>query len=362
MYLLQNHTISLGPIFANSNEPIFIIAATGIGQISTWVDYSNYKLWMIFGLCWLIFGIASYFKQVFYSYIFDQYKQKQFKPIDLMSLLVAIIQHISILVMTIRFSLIFLFGTTMEHLDGGWFCSLSKILVRFDIVYLYIGGLGIAIYRLLLIKYGTWIELHVGKKTSLFTILSGGFIITISMVVILCSNDYEKIMIGQCLHHPYTSLLQVLDSYGQSRGHFSVYSSWWITRIVFSLTAICSTTTEIVLYIIIFRFIYKKDNSEGLRRLLEPRCIRQRNKTNAITFFGQFCSFLVEFSYGMLLLRLSSKKLSFDEEHSFDEKHNFELPLQAFFIKLVGFTTISIVEVLTSSLLRQRLLKRKKNL
>ena len=353
MSQLQNHTISLGPIFANSNEPIFIIAATGIGQISTWVDYSNYKLWMIFGLCWLIFGIASYFKQVFYSYIFDQYKQKQFKPIDLMSLLVAIIQHISILVMTIRFSLIFLFGTTMEHLDGGWFCSLSKILVRFDIVYLYIGGLGIAIYRLLLIKYGTWIELHVGKKTSLFTILCGGIIITISMVVILCSNDYEKIMIGQCLHHPYTSLLQVLDSYGQSRGHFSVYSSWWITRIVFSLTGICSITTEIVLYIIIFRFIYKKDNSEGLRRLLEPRCIRQRNKTNAITFFGQFCSFLVEFSFGMLLVLISSKKVSFDQKNGLDEKYYF-----FFFIKLAGFTAISIVEVLTSSLLRPRLLKR----
>jgi hypothetical protein len=195
------------------------------------------------------------------------------------------------------------------------------------------------------------VELHVGKKTLLYAVLSGGFIITVSLVVILCSNDYEKILIGQCLQHPHSSLLQVLDAYEQSWGKFSVYSSWWITRTVVSLTVVWCITMEIVLYIIVFHFIYKQDNSERLLRLLEPRCIRQQNKTNAITFFGQFCSFVVELSFTMLLMIISAKKVSFNET----KRDNFAIEL--FFVKLVGFTTISIVEVLTSCVLRPRLLK-----
>ena len=356
MSQLQNIPIALGThqrMCTNSCEPIFIIEASGHGQIGTpVVDYSNHTLWMTFGLCWLLIGISSYFKQIFYSFVFEQYKAKEFKPIDLMSLLVATVQHTNIIVFAIKVSLRILLGTTTAHLAGGWFCSSTNVLHLIDVVYMYIGGLGIAIYRVLLVKYGTWIKLHVGEKTTLYAILCGGFIITISVVIILCSNDYVKILIGQCMRHPHSTLLQVLDAYEQSRNNFSVYSRWSMTRRVLAIIMIIFTTTEIVLYIILFHFIYKKDNSEALRRLLEPRCIRQRNTTNAITFFGQFCSFVIELTYSIYLISNTS------QEFSFNDKGRMDFGLETVIIRTVGFTTISIVEVLTSKSLRSRLLKK----
>ena len=107
------------------------------------------------------------------------------------------------------------------------------------------------------------------------------------------------------------------------------------------------TISELSIYIILFRFMYLHDNNERLRRLLEPNVIRQRNKTNAITFFGQFCSFLFEisvwilFMFAMLIGGKSSVGL-----------------LAAFSIlKTISFTCMTVIEVMTSSSLRSKMHK-----
>ena len=102
-----------------------------------------------------------------------------------------------------------------------------------------------------------------------------------------------------------------------------------------------TTISEIVIYILLFRFMYLHDNTERLRALLEPQVIRKRNKNNAITFFGQFCSFLFEvsvwmiFTFAMLVGKGSVLLLALVS-----------------ILRTIFFTCMTIVEVMTSSPLR----------
>ena len=86
----------------------------------------------------------------------------------------------------------------------------------------------------------------------------------------------------------------------------------------------------------------KHDNNERLRRLLEINVIKRRNRRNAITFFGQFCSFAFEFSFGIAILCAVKGHAPW---------------IAVFILKALSFTSMSIVEVLTSSSLRPRIFK-----
>ena len=105
------------------------------------------------------------------------------------------------------------------------------------------------------------------------------------------------------------------------------------------------TISELSIYIILFRFMYLHDNSERLRRLLEPTVIRQRNKTNAITFFGQFCSFLLEVSIWMVFIFAML----------IGGKYSVSLLAAVSILRTISFTCMTIIEVITSSSLRSRM-------
>ena len=90
--------------------------------------------------------------------------------------------------------------------------------------------------------------------------------------------------------------------------------------------------------------MYKHDNNDRLRRLLEPKVIKGRNRKNAITFIGQFCSFVIEF-IGLLLLILA---------FTIGPKWAPDLAIE---FRRFSFAIISMVEVLTSDELKKRLIK-----
>ena len=82
-------------------------------------------------------------------------------------------------------------------------------------------------------------------------------------------------------------------------GHFilgnnSIYSDWIIPRTFLALLMLSILASTMILYAIFFRFMYKHDNNERLKRLLGPEVIRRRNQQNAVTFFGQFCDFVLQ--------------------------------------------------------------------
>jgi hypothetical protein len=141
-------------------------------------------------------------------------------------------------------------------------------------------------------------------------------------------------------------ILFILDEYEQSRGNPSILSYWATTRMTIDVILMFMVVAEIIIYIIFFHHMYKNDNSQGLRKLLDPGMIHSRNKRNAITFFGQFCSFIFNFSLTLVFLLtavigIRSKGLVFAR----------------FFIKMVSFPAISILDVLTSTTLRSKVFK-----
>ena len=98
-----------------------------------------------------------------------------------------------------------------------------------------------------------------------------------------------------------------------------------------------------------FHYLYKNNNSLNLTKLLERKVINERNRTNAITFFGHFCSFAIELTQIAIYAAAQRRK----EENIINGSVIYEITLNSY---QIGFAAISIVEVLTSNILRLRLI------
>jgi len=89
-------------------------------------------------------------------------------------------------------------------------------------------------------------------------------------------------------------LYEILNEYEQSRNNANIFLNSQAVRTYAGLICIMAVVSEMIIYIIFFHYLYKNDNSLNLTKLLERKVINARNRTNAITFFGHFCSFAIE--------------------------------------------------------------------
>ena len=155
-------------------------------------------------------------------------------------------------------------------------------------------------------------------------------------------NDYEQLILEHCNLPANREILIILDQYEQSRGNSSPYKHFIYPRLVNGVTMLLLTIVEIVIYFMFFRFMYRHNKSETLKKALDPKVIQQRNKTNAITFFGQFCSFLFEISIWILFvltLLIGKEKL-------------WWLWTTVSILRLLSLTVMAGIEVATSNSLR----------
>ena len=294
--------------------------------------------WSICGFCWIAFFLGSYFRHIFYKYLFDQHKKKDFKYLDVLTLVHAVAHHLSIIFHAILISIIVLQEANANCIIGNWYCELSRTVLHFDLFYAVIGRVGIAIYRLCYIRFHAFSS-NGGEKKTCYFILASGLAISIVCVVILRTTDYEKTQQDNCILVPKPLFLQTLDEYEISRGNSAIHSYWSNLRAMMGVFGLCLNATQLIIYVNIFYNLYKHDNSELLRRLLDPSVTKRRNRNNAITFFGQFCSYVVDLSI-LLFIIISS---------------NIHAWYMVFVLKYVGFAAVSIVEVVTSNELRSRL-------
>ena len=154
-------------------------------------------------------------------------------------------------------------------------------------------------------------------------------------------SDYEQIILENCNVPPNIEILRLLDEYEQGRGGPNILQYFFHPRVINAGIMLLVTLSELSIYVIFFRFIYRHDNNERLRRLLDPSIIKQRNRTNAITFFGTFCSFLFEISIWILhvLVMFAGKKFIL-------------LGATISISRTISFTCMTVIEVVTSSSLR----------
>jgi hypothetical protein len=304
--------------------------------------------WLVVAVvCWLPFIIGTYFRFFLYEYLLQQYKKKELLPVNVLSLVVVSTDHLSRLSGTLTATLFISNAESGDRVDGGyWFCTAQILYTYFSAHYSIIGSLGVSIYRILLIKHNNFLKDVMGEKVMLNLILYGGILLALLFTMMVTTNDYQKLAFNTCTLIPKLQVLEILDEYEQSRGYSSIMSYYNKVVGVDGIVMTFMVISEIIIYVVFFYHMYKHDNNDRLRRVLELKVIKGRNRKNAITFIGQFCSFVVEFT-GLLLLVGAFTIGTRDNK----------LPLIAIVFRSFSFPIMSMVEALTSDVLRKRLFK-----
>ena len=317
------------------------------------LNHSLVLQYSLVGVHWIFLVIGSYFRLILYRYFYDQFKQKSIKTIDRLILVLAILHYISVFFAATDITLKVLNIQWLGESTFGYAACIFKLhFYKIEITYQYIGSLCLACYRFLYIKKGFFVKDVVGEENMANMMLFLGIGISTSMICVprMFDQGWSHLEWEPCLNLAQTHhALEFLDGYEQLRGLVSPLTNW---RRVYGVTLtidMLATVTEMCLYILFFRFMYKNDNNERLARLLEPSVIRQRNKTNAITFFGQFCSFVFEIIGEVLFIVAVANSAPEEEDGGKD------LYIYAFLCRPATFLAMSVIEVITSNTLRSRM-------
>ena len=114
------------------------------------------------------FIVGSYFKTALYRYMYNTRKEFMARPINILILIQAIIQHLVYFLMAATYTIgLGLDVTFAEHVGEAW-CNIPWYGGNYGAIYKNIGGLGIATYRLLYLFRGNWVQDRYGKNICIF--------------------------------------------------------------------------------------------------------------------------------------------------------------------------------------------------
>ena len=300
--------------------------------------------WIGCGFGWVTVIVLTYFRCIIYKYFFNQYKAKELTPINVLTLVVCLFQHIFVIIFQTHDTLIVSFGISLQDIIcSTWACIPLRIVNSFEQFYSVIGSLGIAIYRILLIKHNDFVKYTIGQKSLMTIVLCCGLVFT-ALLSFPAIHLLEPLR-PKCMLLPKYNILQLLDDYGQSVGNAPVNSLMMKLRVSSWLVMMFFSATELGIYVAIFYFLYKHDNSENLRRILDYQCIKARNKKNAVTFFAQFCSFVTKLVFMIFCVNALR----------FGKSNNFVYYVLTI-LKKTCLCSMAVIEVVASSTLRSRVL------
>ena len=327
------------------NELDFVIDAVETENLIMPNIFLRSKRWQMASVVgqWISVLIGSYFRFIMYEYLFEQYKKKELTPVNKLSLVVVLVQHLQQVLAAITVTLMVLNDDSLDHLSGGrWYCCL---IINFNLVatsYSCFGSLGVAIYRILLIKHNHWLKYVVGEKFMMSSILFSGIILSVLNMILEKTHDFDTLREDTCMIINKTPIFTLFDEYEQSLGNPSPMSYYLNVGFICIGSLLLATISEIMIYILYFYNVYIHDNNDNLRRLLEPDAVRYRNTRNATSFFAMFCSFAFELTVLLLLLLLRT----FGTQHS-----------DTIFVLFwrLRFSAMAMIEVLLSKKLRKRI-------
>ena len=347
-YYLNNQTIYLNsqPSTNQENEFFVWLVSAEDAMMYHIRDLPKHYQWICITLVWLMVSIILYFRSLLYSHLYQKYRQKEFNAINVLTFVEAILDQITVMAFAVFFTVIVVSDAQPEEIAGPWFCYPITLLYRFVIFYTPLGTLGISIYRILLLKHDILVKYVIGLDNMMYIILACGIGLATVCTFLISITDYEALFTKTCtiIQPERRQVLDMLERYELSQGNPSIYGYWQDIRILLATCMLMTTFSQLIIYTIFFHHLYKHDNKETLRRVLDPNVIKLRNRQNAITFLGQFCSFIFELSF-TVLIHLAVWM---------GDKEN----------KLVGITVIaggitstggSIIEVLTSPSLKKKL-------
>ena len=286
---------------------------------------------------WFLIFIGSYFRLIVYKHLFKEYTAKQLTPINVLTIAYCLIQHSAVLSYQIYETLVVSYSDNLQNFAGYWFCNGVRFIFGYEIIYSVVGGFGMALYRILLIKHDQFIKYKIGENNLLWAILLFGLLFVFFVIIMFIVADDMGFMSENCIMTPGSEVLDILGNYQRSSGFLPTYFYWKQFRSFLILTMSSITLSEIAIYISFFYHLYKHDNSKSILSLLGSKVVKSRNKKNALTFFSQFCTFVFEISFLMLMV--------FAALISHNSKEKFVI---AILLKKISFASIAAVEVFTS--------------
>ena len=272
----------------------------------------------------------------------SQYKRKQLTPINILTLVVCLIQHLEI-GRGIFYEVMMIWnGDDQTNIAVYWFSMINFMMLVFMWCYSVMGGLGIAVYRIMLIKYHNVVYTIIGQKLLMYIILLCEFLIILFLFAVL--EIANSLFFGP-LRPPFydtariSSLdsLEVLDVYNQASGNPSFFDIHIMIKASVFVFLILLTLVEIAIYFVFFRHLYKHDNKEIFIKLLGTKAIHERNAKNAMSFISLFLSFTVEITCLILIT------------YFWFASDRFLIPIV---FRKFTLSVVAIVEVITSKNLR----------
>ena len=267
-----------------------------------------------------------------------QYKGKQLTPINVLTLIVCLIQQLEI-GWVIFFHVITIWsGDDQTIIDADWFKMVNFMTLVFTWCYSVLGGLGIALYRIMLIKYHNVVYTIIGQKFLMYIILFCEFLIILFVFTVL--DTANSLLFGPLRPAVYSYLFLSMDSmdvYNQALGNPPLFDIHIFIKASVFVFFILLTLVEITIYCVFFRHLYKHDNKESFKKMLGAKAIHERNAKNAMSFISLILSFIVEITF-LILVAL----FWFADDW-------FLTPIT---VRKFTLTAIAIVEVMTSKNLR----------
>ena len=195
----------------------------------------------------------------------------------------------------------------------------------------------IACFRLLLIHASNLVKIRIGMNRCLCLML----MICISVPAILVQGfamgngpaSRRQPMWNQCIEKS-EEFRNILHEYLVLRGTTTIEPEH-IPKIVLIICILC-VMAELACYLAFFGHMYCHDRYMLKRKILKEDVVRRRNQKNAITFLGQFWSFVVEFVVLTLVII------------SVFTQANILIRVFVIIAFWVEFGLVSVVEVLTS--------------
>ena len=288
--------------------------------------------------------IGSYFKSALYWYMYDHLKGIKDRPIDILLLLQAVIQHMMCLIMVSTYIIGISLDITFSHHLGEAWCNVPWYAGTFGAGYRNIGGLGIAIMRLMYMFCGDWMKGKFGTKRMLFVIAIGSLtssgLMTIGFGIGNGPSSRKQPTWNFCVGKS-ERFREILHGYSVIRGNV-IPQHELIPKLILLVCLVC-TVTELVCYLVIFGHLYLHKRAMMKRKVMESEVLKRRQQKNAITFLGQFWTFITECIVFLLM------------GYTMNKKSHLIYRLVAVIGLWVEFGFVSIVEVMTSQNLRRYL-------
>ena len=181
-------------------------------------------------------AVFTYYRSKVYKYLLKQFRMKELTPINVLTLIVCLVQHLEV-----GWGLMYEVMMTWVH-NGyenqimPWFCMVSSHFLFSFWGYSALGGLGIAVYRIMLIKHHHLVHEKIGRKWLLFIIsLSEVLILSLSLLMLSFSDSLWQPIRPPCFHLAEINTLKSIDAYNQTFGNLSIFNFHKMVKVFIGL-------------------------------------------------------------------------------------------------------------------------------